>query len=106
MTDYSFARAWHDVATIAPDRVAIACRDVHETFGEFDRRADQLARRFATAGVGAGDKVAIECVNGREYLETFFAALKLGARCNGVSVSSVQMPCRSGSPQAVFRTGA
>src|SRR5690242_4325009 len=79
MPGYSFARAWHDVATIAPERVAIACRDVHLTFGELDERADRLARFLQDAGVGATDKVAIECVNSPEYLETFFAALKLGA---------------------------
>ena len=30
----------------------------------------------------------------------------LAERCRGVSVSSVQMPCRSGSPQGVFSAGA
>jgi hypothetical protein len=30
----------------------------------------------------------------------------LAGRCNGVVVSSVQMPCRSGSPHAVFGDGA
>src|ERR1700680_2502623 len=30
----------------------------------------------------------------------------LGERCRGVSDSSVQMPCRSGSPQGVFSAGA
>src|SRR5260370_31131487 len=29
-----------------------------------------------------------------------------GMRCKGVSNSSVQIPCRSGSPHGVFRTGA
>jgi hypothetical protein len=33
-------------------------------------------------------------------------AAYLADRCRGVSVSSVQMPCRSGSPHGVFRTGA
>src|SRR4051812_34911329 len=30
----------------------------------------------------------------------------LGERCRGVSVSSVQIPCRSGSPQGVVSAGA
>jgi hypothetical protein len=30
----------------------------------------------------------------------------LADRCKGVAVSSVQIPCRSGSPQAVFDDGA
>jgi 3-oxocholest-4-en-26-oate---CoA ligase len=76
---YSFARAWRDVASIAPDRIAIACGDRHLTYGEFDDRADRLARFLRDAGVAEGDKVAIECVNSTEYLEAFFAAAKLGA---------------------------
>ena len=79
MPGYSFADAWHAVASIAPERIAIACGDRHLTYADFDARAEQLARFLRASGVGAGDKVAIECVNGPEYLETFFASLKLGA---------------------------
>jgi fatty-acyl-CoA synthase len=76
---YAFARAWDDVATIAPERLAIACNDQHLTFAAFEARADRLARFLRDQGVQATDKVAIECVNGAEYLEAFYAALKLGA---------------------------
>src|SRR5689334_8516369 len=79
MTDYSFARAWRDIARIAPERLAIACNDEHVTYREFDEHADALARYLAQQGVRAGDKVAIECVNGVEYLEAFYAAQLLGA---------------------------
>jgi fatty-acyl-CoA synthase len=79
MPGYSFARAWHDVATIAPDRIAIVCGDVHVTYAQFDDRAERLARYLHEHAVGADDKVAIACVNSAEYLEAFFAALKLGA---------------------------
>jgi fatty-acyl-CoA synthase len=79
VSGWSFARAWDSVAQIAPERVAIVCGDRHETFGEFAQRADALARSFAAAGVSSGDKVAIQCVNSAEYLEVFYAALKLGA---------------------------
>ncbi|MCU1430042.1 MAG: acyl-CoA synthetase (AMP-forming)/AMP-acid ligase [Actinomycetia bacterium] len=78
-SDYSFARAWHDVATIAPERIAIACGDRHLSYGAFDERAEHLARFLRDAGVRANDKVAIQCVNGPEYLEAFYASLKLGA---------------------------
>lgn len=55
------------------------CNDRHVTFGEFDARAERLAHVLRDAGVEPGDKVAIDCVNGPEYLEVFFAAQKLGA---------------------------
>ena len=79
MTDHSFARAWHTVAELRPDRVAIVCGARRLTFGEFDERAARLACVLRDAGVGPGDKVSIMCVNGPEYLEAFFAAQKLGA---------------------------
>lgn len=79
MSDHSFARAWATVAALAPDREAIVCGDRRLTYRAFDGRAGNLAVVLHDSGVGPGDKVAIECVNTPEYLETFFAALKLGA---------------------------
>src|SRR5438105_8022933 len=79
MPGYSFARAWHTVATSAPERIAIACGDRTISYAEFDDRAERLARFLGDRGVASGDKVAIECVNSPEYLEAFFAAQKLGA---------------------------
>jgi 3-oxocholest-4-en-26-oate---CoA ligase len=79
VTDRSFARAWRTVAELRPDRVAIVCGDRRLTFADFDARAAHLACVLRDAGVGPDDKVAIMCVNGPEYLETFFAAQKLGA---------------------------
>ncbi len=52
---------------------------VSRTFGELAARAEGLAGTLARAGVGAGDKVAIDLLNRPEYLETFYAALLLGA---------------------------
>ena len=85
MTDLSFARAWQTVAALAPERIALVCGDRHVTFGEFDARAERLAAVFAAAGLGPDDKVAIMCVNTPEYMETFFAAQKLG--CVPVNVN-------------------
>jgi fatty-acyl-CoA synthase len=85
VTDHSFARAWRTVAELAPDRTAIVCGDRRLTYGEFDQRAERLASALDAAGLTAGDKVAIMCVNGPEYLETFFGAQKLG--CVPVNVN-------------------
>jgi fatty-acyl-CoA synthase len=79
VTDRSFARAWHTVADLRPDRVAVVCGDRRVTFGELDARAAQLAHVLRDAGVGSDDKVAIMCVNSPEYVEAFYAAQKLGA---------------------------
>jgi len=79
VSDRSFARAWRTVAELRPDRVAIVCGDRRLTFRELDARAARLACVLRDAGVGADDKVSIMCVNAPEYLETFYAAQKIGA---------------------------
>ena len=79
MSDWNFARVWSSIAAEAPDRIAVVSGPVSRTFGELAARAEGLAGTLARAGVGAGDKVAIDLLNRPEYLETFYAALLLGA---------------------------
>jgi 3-oxocholest-4-en-26-oate---CoA ligase len=82
---FAYAAIWEGIAEIAPDRLAIACGDTHLSFGELDARADRVARVLAAGGLVAGDKVAIELVNGPAYLEVFYGALKIG--CVPVNVN-------------------
>jgi len=79
MSDHSFARAWATAASLAPDREAIVCGGRRLTYRDFNARACRLAHVLHDAGVRPDDKIAIECVNTPEYMEAFFAALKLGA---------------------------
>jgi fatty-acyl-CoA synthase len=79
VTDRSFARAWQTVAELQPGRDAVVCGDRRVTFAELDDRANRLGAVLRDAGVGPDDKVAIMCVNSPEYVETFYAAQKLGA---------------------------
>ena len=53
-------------------------RDAHLR-AEFDDRAARLAAALDAAGVGPGDTVACYLYNGAAYLETVFAAFKIGA---------------------------
>ena len=79
MTGWNFAEVWDSVAGEAGDRIAIVCGGTHRSFADFEDRAARLASYLASNGVGTGDKVAIDLLNRVEYLETFYAALKLGA---------------------------
>jgi acyl-CoA synthetase (AMP-forming)/AMP-acid ligase II len=79
MSDWSFPRVWDAVAAVAPEREAVVCGPTRRTFGELENRAAGLASFFWAEGLRAGDKVAIDLTNRVEYLETFYAALKLGA---------------------------
>src|SRR6202035_3738760 len=79
MLDVSFGTIWEAIARDLPDAVAISEPTRDYTFAEFDDRAARLAAALAAAGVGPGDKVACYLYNGAAYLETVFAAFKIGA---------------------------
>src|SRR3984893_11352022 len=79
MIDVSFGTIWEAIARDLPDAVAITEPAGDDTFAEFDARAPRLAPALAAAGIGPGDKVACYLYNGAPYLETVFAAFKLGA---------------------------
>jgi hypothetical protein len=73
-----------ELATNHGDELAITvvARDGTErelTWGQANRRSNQLARAFAAAGVGPGDRVAIELQNSPEFVLSAFATWKLGA---------------------------
>jgi len=76
---WSFAAVWSAVAAEVPDREALICGEQVTTWGAFADRARRLASHLAATGVQPGDKVALDMLNRPEYLETFFAALLLGA---------------------------
>jgi acyl-CoA synthetase (AMP-forming)/AMP-acid ligase II len=77
--DVGFGTIWEAVTDRLPDVPAIT--EPGRTFSraEFDERASRLATAFAEAGVRPGDTVACYLYNGSAYLETVFAAFKLGA---------------------------
>src|ERR1700722_1842409 len=77
--DVSFGTIWEAIARDQPDSVAISEPGRDHTFAEFDDRAARLAAALEAAGVGPGDKVACYLYNGAAYLETVFAAFKIGA---------------------------
>jgi fatty-acyl-CoA synthase len=79
MSDWSFARVWDAVAGAAPEREAVVCGAARRTYGELEARASRLASWMWAHGVRPESKVAIDLTNRIEYLETFYAALKLGA---------------------------
>jgi 3-oxocholest-4-en-26-oate---CoA ligase len=86
VSDWNFAAVWDGIAAIVPDRDAVVCGDRRITWGEFAARASRLAWFLQTeAAMVPGDRVAIDVTNRPEYLETFYAALKLG--CIPVNVN-------------------
>ena len=77
--DVSFGTVWEAIARRLPDAVAISEPERDYSYAEFEQRSARLATILADAGIGAGDKVACYLYNGAAYLETVFAAFKIGA---------------------------
>jgi len=78
MTDH-FATTWEAIADAFPDDIAVVHGATVRSWREFDERAGRLAAAMTAAGVRVGNTVAIDLYNCSEYLETFYAALKIRA---------------------------
>src|SRR5580765_4091681 len=76
---YNIADLFEHVADRVPERLALIVGREHLSFGELDRRANQVAHRFAALGVGPGDHIGIYGYNGTPWVEAMLAAFKLRA---------------------------
>ncbi|GAA2359869.1 acyl-CoA synthetase [Saccharopolyspora halophila] len=77
--DVSFGTIWEAVAERLPHAVAVSEPGVERDYAEFERRSAKLACALERAGIRAGDRVGCYLYNGSAYLETVFAAFKIGA---------------------------
>lgn len=66
-------------ARVQPDRPLLTFRGTTTSWAEFDRRVDRLARALHGLGVRRGDRVASLMHNRPEFLEAFWATVRLGA---------------------------
>jgi 3-oxocholest-4-en-26-oate---CoA ligase len=73
------ADIWEAMADAIADAPALIDERTSRSWSEFDNRAARLATALAALGVARGTVVAIDLLNCSEYLETYFAVLKLRA---------------------------
>jgi fatty-acyl-CoA synthase len=78
VSNWNYADVWEVAAGTLPDSVALIHGDKRQTWAETDRRANGLAQWLLGRGVVHQDKVALYLYNCSEYLETNFAAYKVG----------------------------
>jgi acyl-CoA synthetase (AMP-forming)/AMP-acid ligase II len=78
-TGWNLADIWEAVAEILPDRPAQRWGSGQSTWVQFDRRANALAADLLRAGLSHQSKVAAYLYNCPEYLETYYAAIKVSA---------------------------
>ncbi len=77
--DDHLATIWESIADQLPDEIALVHGGRRITWRDFEQRAARFAAALAATGVGPGQTVAIDMYNCPEYLEVFFAALKIRA---------------------------
>lgn len=75
----NLATVWEEIADRIPDEVALVHGGTRLTWRQFEDRAARLASAFQAAGLGAGARVAIDLYNCPQWLEAFFAAIKIRA---------------------------
>jgi acyl-CoA synthetase (AMP-forming)/AMP-acid ligase II len=75
----NLATVWEAVADAIPAEAALAHGEHSVTWAAFDERAARLAAAFNAAGLGPGSKIAIDLYNCTEWLESFYAAIKIRA---------------------------
>jgi acyl-CoA synthetase (AMP-forming)/AMP-acid ligase II len=78
MTDWNYADVWETVADVQPEAVAVTQGSRNVSWGEFDQGADGIAQFLLDLDVVRQDKVAVYLHNSPEYLQTTFAAMKVG----------------------------
>jgi acyl-CoA synthetase (AMP-forming)/AMP-acid ligase II len=67
------------VADAIPEHVAMVAGSRRLRYRELDERASRLAHHLRAAGVGAGDHVGLQLLNGTEYVEAMLGAFKIRA---------------------------
>jgi acyl-CoA synthetase (AMP-forming)/AMP-acid ligase II len=78
-----YATAWEAIADCVPERPALRHGERQLSWAAFEQRSARLAGALSAWGYGRGDGVAAYLYNCPEYLEIFFAALKIRAvPCN------------------------
>jgi acyl-CoA synthetase (AMP-forming)/AMP-acid ligase II len=76
---FNLADLFERVADAVPDREVIVSPARRLTFSQLDERANRLANVLTGLGIGRGDHVGLQLLNGSEYLEGMLAAFKLSA---------------------------
>ncbi|HYM16156.1 MAG TPA: long-chain-fatty-acid--CoA ligase [Dehalococcoidia bacterium] len=64
---------------VVPDRTALIAGDARVTFAQMAERVNRLANWLQSKGAGPEHPVGAMSVNGIEYVETYYAAAKIGA---------------------------
>jgi acyl-CoA synthetase (AMP-forming)/AMP-acid ligase II len=77
--EFNLADLFEAVVDCAGTQTAMVAGERRLTYAELDERANRLAHHLEAAGVGHGDRVGLQLVNGTEYIEAMLACFKIRA---------------------------
>jgi len=76
---FNLAVILSESAHAAPDKPVAVFDGGQLTYGQLDQASDRLAANLAAAGIGPGDRVALQLPNIPQFLISYFGILKAGA---------------------------
>jgi acyl-CoA synthetase (AMP-forming)/AMP-acid ligase II len=76
---FNLADLFELVVDAASDREAVVTPERRLTFVQLDERANRFANHLLAAGIGVGDHVGLQLLNGTEYLEAMLGCFKARA---------------------------
>ncbi len=79
MSGFNLADLFERISDAAPDREAIVSPARRLTYRELDERSNRLANALTGLGIGEGDHIGLQLLNGSEYIEGMLAAFKIRA---------------------------
>ncbi len=77
--EFNLADLFEAVVDCAGSQTAMVSGSRRLTYEELDARANRLAHHLEAAGVGPGDRVGLQMVNGTEYIESMLGCFKIRA---------------------------
>ena len=66
-------------ASVYPEKEAIIFNDSTLKYGELNENVNRLANGLKKVGIGRGDRVMVQVVNGPEIIVAHYAIIKVGA---------------------------
>ena len=79
LSQFHLADLFKYVVNRIPERIALLSENGPVSYKELDQRSSRLAAGLFAKGIRQGDHVGIYLMNGPEFLESFFAIVKIGA---------------------------
>jgi acyl-CoA synthetase (AMP-forming)/AMP-acid ligase II len=74
-----YATIWEAVSDVIGNATALVQGGERRSWADFDQRASRLATAFSEAGLGPGSAIGLFLYNSPEFMESYFAALKIRA---------------------------